>query len=110
MDERLNVSFDRFIRTTEPEHHHSVQVVWNRMQQNGDIYIDVYSGWYSVRDEAYYAEEETVVGEDNVRRGPQGSPAEWGEEKSYFFTPPADRGRAVAPDSNPPACIGPDSC
>jgi methionyl-tRNA synthetase len=53
MDERLNVSFDRFIRTTEPEHHRSVQVVWNRMQQNGDIYIDTYAGWYSVRDEAY---------------------------------------------------------
>ena len=85
MDERLNVSFDRFIRTTEPEHHRSVQVVWNRMQQNGDIYIDTYAGWYSVRDEAYYAEEETVVGEDNVRRGPQGSPVEWVEEKSYFF-------------------------
>jgi methionyl-tRNA synthetase len=86
MDLRLNVSFDRFIRTTEPAHHRSVQVVWNRMQQNGDIYIDTYSGWYSVRDEAYYAEEETVVGEDNVRRGPQGSPVEWVEEKSYFFT------------------------
>src|SRR5476651_1064764 len=43
MDQRLNVSFDRFIRTTEPAHHRSVQAVWNRMQQNGDIYIDVYS-------------------------------------------------------------------
>jgi methionyl-tRNA synthetase len=57
MDQRLNVSFDRFIRTSEPAHHRSVQVIWNRMQQNGDIYIDTYSGWYSVREEAYYAEE-----------------------------------------------------
>ena len=64
MDQRLNVSFDRFIRTSEPAHHRSVQVIWNRMQQNGDIYIDTYSGWYSVRDEAYYAEEET-----HARRG-----------------------------------------
>ena len=55
------------------------------MQQNGDIYHRHYAGWYSVRDEAYYAEEETVVGEDNVRRGPQGTPVEWVEEKSYFF-------------------------
>ncbi len=85
MDQRLNVSFDRFIRTSEPAHHRSVQVIWNRMQQNGDIYIDTYAGWYSVRDEAYYAEDETVVGEDNVRRGPQGTPVEWVEEKSYFF-------------------------
>ena len=85
MDERLNVSFDRFIRTSETAHHRSVQAIWNRMQQNGDIYIDTYAGWYSVRDEAYYAEDETVVGEDNVRRGPQGTPVEWVEEKSYFF-------------------------
>ena len=85
MDERLNVSFDRFIRTTEEQHHRSSQEIWRRMAKNGDIYLDSYSGWYSVRDEAYYAEDETVLGEDNVRRGPQGSPVEWVEEKSYFF-------------------------
>ncbi|MBN8987272.1 MAG: methionine--tRNA ligase [Rhizobiales bacterium] len=109
MDERLNVSFDRFIRTTEPAHHHSVQVVWNRMQQNGDIYIDTYSGWYSVRDEAYYAEEETLVGEDNVRRGPQGSPVEWVEEKSYFFKLSAYQDRLLKLYESQPDFIGPDS-
>ena len=96
MDERLNVSYDRFIRTTEPRHHRSVQAIWNRMQQNGDIYIDTYAGWYSVRDEAYYAEEETVVGEDGVRRGPQGSPVEWVEEESYFFKLSAYQDRLLA--------------
>ena len=109
MDERLNVSFDRFIRTTEPAHHHSVQVVWNRMQQNGDIYIDTYSGWYSVRDEAYYAEDETVVGDDNVRRGPQGSPVEWVEEKSYFFKLSAYQDRLLELYESQPDFIGPDS-
>ena len=109
MDERLNVSFDRFIRTTEPAHHHSVQVVWNRMQQNGDIYIDTYSGWYSVRDEAYYGEEETSVGEDNVRRGPQGSPVEWVEEKSYFFKLSAYQDRLLKLYESQPDFIGPDS-
>ncbi len=109
MDERLNVSFDRFIRTTEPDHHRSVQVVWNRMQQNGDIYIDTYAGWYSVRDEAYYAEEETVLGEDQVRRGPQGSPVEWVEEKSYFFKLSAYQDRLLALYENQPDFIGPDS-
>jgi methionyl-tRNA synthetase len=109
MDERLNVSFDRFIRTTEPEHHRSVQEVWRRMQQNGDIYIDAYSGWYSVRDEAYYAEEETVLGEDNVRRGPQGSPVEWVEEKSYFFRLSAYQDRLLALYESQPDFIGPDS-
>jgi methionyl-tRNA synthetase len=109
MDERLNVSFDRFIRTTEPAHHHSVQVVWNRMQQNGDIYIDTYAGWYSVRDEAYYAEEETTVGDDNVRRGPQGSPVEWVEEKSYFFKLSAYQDRLLKLYESQPDFIGPDS-
>ncbi len=109
MDLRLNVSFDRFIRTTEPAHHRSVQAVWNRIQQNGDIYIDVYSGWYSVRDEAYYAEDETVVGEDNVRRGPQGTPVEWVEEKSYFFKLSAYQDRLLALYENQPDFIGPDS-
>jgi methionyl-tRNA synthetase len=109
MDERLNVSFDRFIRTSEPAHHHSVQVVWNRMQQNGDIYIDAYAGWYSVRDEAYYAEDETVVGEDNVRRGPQGTPVEWVEEKSYFFKLSAYQDKLLALYKDQPDFIGPDS-
>jgi methionyl-tRNA synthetase len=109
MDQRLNVSFDRFIRTTEPAHHRSVQAVWNRMWQNGDIYIDVYSGWYSVRDEAYYAEDETVVGEDEVRRGPQGTPVEWVDEKSYFFKLSAYQDRLLALYESQPDFIGPDS-
>jgi methionyl-tRNA synthetase len=109
MDEVLNISFDRFIRTTEPEHHKSVQVVWNRMQQNGDIYIDTYSGWYSVRDEAYYAEEETTIGDDGVRRGPQGTPVEWVDEKSYFFKLSAYQGRLLELYESQPDFIGPDS-
>jgi len=109
MDQRLNVSFDRFIRTSEPAHHRSVQVIWNRMQQNGDIYIDTYSGWYSVREEAYYAEEETALGEDDVRRGPQGTPVEWVEEKSYFFRLSAYQDRLLALYDEQPDFIGPDS-
>ncbi|MGJ5019953.1 methionine--tRNA ligase [Bradyrhizobium oligotrophicum] len=109
MDERLNVSFDRFIRTTEPAHHNSVQAIWTRMRENGDIYADTYAGWYSVRDEAYYAEDETVVGEDNVRRGPQGTPVEWVEEKSYFFRLSAYQDRLLALYENQPDFIGPDA-
>ena len=109
MDQRLNISFDRFIRTSEPAHHRSVQAIWNRMQQAGDIYIDKYSGWYSVRDEAYYAEEETALGEDQVRRGPQGTPVEWVEEKSYFFRLSAYQDRLLWLYDAQPDFIGPDS-
>jgi methionyl-tRNA synthetase len=109
MDQRLNISFDRFIRTTEEQHHRSSQAIWNRMQQNGDIYIDAYSGWYSVRDEAYYAEEETVLGEDGVRRGPQGTPVEWVEEKSYFFRLSAYQDKLLELYESQPDFIGPDA-
>ena len=109
MDERLNVSFDRFIRTTEEQHHRSSREIWQRMQDNGDIYIDTYAGWYSVRDEAYYAEDETTVGEDNVRRGGQGTPVEWVEEKTYFFRLSAYQDRLLALYESQPNFIGPDA-
>jgi methionyl-tRNA synthetase len=109
MDARLDVSFDRFIRTTEEQHHRSSQEIWKRMAANGDIYLDSYAGWYSVRDEAYYAEDETVVGEDKVRRGPQGSPVEWVEENSYFFRLSAYQDRLLKLYESHPDFVGPDS-
>jgi methionyl-tRNA synthetase len=109
MDQRLNVSFDRFIRTTEEQHHRSSQEIWKRMAAAGDIYLDSYAGWYSVRDEAYYAEDETIVGKDKVRRGPQGTPVEWVEEKSYFFKLSAYQDKLLALYESQPDFIGPDS-
>ncbi|MGA8900270.1 MAG: methionine--tRNA ligase [Bradyrhizobium sp.] len=109
MDQRLNISFDRFIRTTEEQHHRSSQEIWKRMADNGDIYLDSYAGWYSVRDEAYYAEDETTVGEDDVRRGPQGTPVDWVEEKSYFFRLSAYQDRLLALYEAQPDFIGPDT-
>jgi methionyl-tRNA synthetase len=109
MDQRLNVSFDRFIRTTEEQHHRASQEIWKRMADNGDIYLDSYAGWYSVREEAYYAEDETVLGDDNVRRGPQGTPVEWVEEKSYFFKLSAYQDKLLTLYDSQPDFIGPDS-
>jgi len=109
MDERLNVSFDRFIRTTEEQHHRSSQEIWRRMEKNGDIYLDSYSGWYSVRDEAYYAEEETTLGADGVRLGGQGTPVEWVEEKTYFFRLSAYQDKLLALYEQQPDFIGPDT-
>ena len=85
MVERLECSNDDFIRTTEPRHYRASQAIWERMANNGDIYLSKYTGWYSVRDEAYYGEAEITVGPDGERRGPTGSPIEWVEEESYFF-------------------------
>ena len=66
MVERMNCSNDDFIRTTEERHHRSSEEIWRRMEKNGDIYLDKYAGWYSVRDEAYYAEDETHLNEHKV--------------------------------------------
>lgn len=109
LDEKLNISFSRFIRTTEEQHHRSVQDIWRRMTDKGDIYLASYAGWYSVRDEAYYAEDETLVGDDKVRRGPQGTPVEWVEEKSYFFELSAYQDKLLALYESQPDFIGPDS-
>jgi methionyl-tRNA synthetase len=86
MVERMNCSNDDFIRTTEQRHHRASQAIWQRMEKNGDIYLDKYAGWYSVRDEAYYAADETHVNEHGVRLATRtGTPVEWVEEESYFF-------------------------
>ena len=84
MDDRLQISYDRFIRTVEPEHHDASKAIWQAMADAGDLYLDRYEGWYSVRDEAFYAEDEltdTEVG----KLSPQGTPVEWTAEETWFF-------------------------
>jgi len=81
----LNISYDRFIRTTDPDHHRASQAIWEAMEKKGDLYLDRYEGWYSVRDEAYYDEGELVEGEGGAKLSPQGTPVEWTEEESWFF-------------------------
>ncbi|MEA3002806.1 MAG: methionyl-tRNA synthetase [Sphingomonadales bacterium] len=85
MDENLQISFDRFIRTTEPAHHRASQAIWQAMADRGDIYLGRYEGWYSVRDEAYYDEKELVVAETGEKLSPQGTMVEWTVEESWFF-------------------------
>ncbi len=89
MDNKLTISYDRFIRTTEPDHHRSSQAIWQAMADRGDLYLGRYEGWYSVRDEAYYDESELKVVDDGpdagTRLSPQGTPVEWTVEESWFF-------------------------
>ena len=60
MCDTLNVSYDRFIRTSQPDHYRASQAIWKAMEERGDLYLDRYEGWYSVRDEAYYEEENSA--------------------------------------------------
>lgn len=81
----LQISYDHFIRTTDPAHHRASQALWEKMEKNGDLYLDRYEGWYSVRDEAFYAEDELVDGEGGAKLSPQGTPVEWTAEETWFF-------------------------
>ena len=81
----LNLSNNDFIRTTEKRHYKSVIEIWNRLVSSGDIYLDKYSGWYSVSDEAFYDEDEIEDKNGNKISKSSGSPVEWVEEESYFF-------------------------
>ena len=76
----LNLSNDDFIRTTEKRHILAAQSLWNKLYENKHIYLDKYSGWYALRDEAFYSEKEIING-----KAPSGADVSWVEEESYFF-------------------------
>lgn len=80
MASELGLTNDDFIRTTEPRHIRAAQAIWKALEDAGDIYLGSYSGWYSVRDEAFYQESELIEG-----KAPTGADVEWVEEPSYFF-------------------------
>ncbi len=82
---KLNIAYDDFVRTSEPRHHQASNAIWKAMEANGDLYLDRYEGWYSVRDEAFYDESELVAGEGGEKLSPQGTPVEWTAEETWFF-------------------------
>jgi methionyl-tRNA synthetase len=100
----FNISNDDFIRTTEPRHKAACQALWRKLVEKGEIYLGSYAGWYSVRDEAFYAESELVDG-----KAPTGAPVEWVEEPSYFFRLSAWGDRLLEFYEKNPGFIGPES-
>ena len=85
MCDTLNISYDRFIRTSQPDHYQASKAIWKAMEERGDLYLDRYEGWYSVRDEAYYEPDELISAQDGSKLSPQGTPVEWTVEESWFF-------------------------
>jgi methionyl-tRNA synthetase len=85
MCDKFNIVYDDFVRTSEPRHHAASIAIWKAMEAAGDLYLDRYEGWYSVRDEAFYDEGELVVGEDGEKLSPQGTPVDWTAEETWFF-------------------------
>ncbi|QKT06479.1 methionine--tRNA ligase [Gordonia sp. X0973] len=110
LQERLGSSFDRFIRTSDDDHFRASQEIWKRMARNGDIYLDKYSGWYDVRDETFYAEADTTVGDDGQRVATDsGHVVTWTEEETYFFRLSAYTEKLLALYEKDPDFLGPDT-
>ena len=77
----FDIKYDRFIRTTDEDHKIAVEALWQKLEENGQIYLGSYEGWYCVRDECFYTEGELVDG-----KAPTGAEVEWrAKEPSYFF-------------------------
>ncbi len=105
---KLNISFDRFIRTTDADHHRASKDIWQRMADAGDIYLDAYAGWYSVRDERYFNEDETAMDAAGTRIAIEtGAPVTWTEEQTYFFRLSAYTDKLLAHYETNPSFIAP---
>jgi methionyl-tRNA synthetase len=109
MCDTLNVSYDRFILTSEPDHYRASQAIWKAMEERGDLYLGRYEGWYSVRDEAYYDESELTAGEGGEKLSPQGTPVEWTVEESWFFRLSAYQQKLLDHYADNPDFIRPES-
>ena len=87
----LDISYDKFIRTTDEEHVKAVQKIFERLLKQGDIYLGEYQGWYSVEDEEYFTESQLaeVYKDDNGKviggKAPSGHEVKLIKEPSYFF-------------------------
>ncbi len=101
----LGISYDDFIRTTEPRHHHTVQELLTRIKDNGDIELDTYVGPYCVSCEAYYQEGELVDGNCPVHTG---KPVTHLEEENWFFRLSRYEQRLIDWIENDPQVIQPE--
>ncbi len=103
----LGCSNDDFIRTTEARHEKTVTALWKRFEAAGDVYLSNYSGWYSVRDEAFYGTDEIEERDGQKFSTKTGTPLEWVEEESYFFKLSAYQDKLLKLYAEQPDFIGP---
>ena len=102
--EKLDIQYDRFIRTTDKDHREHVQRCLQELYDRGEIYLEEYEGWYSVGEERFYTDDELVDGKDPV----SGRPVEWIKERNYFFRMGKYRDRLIQHIEDNPDFIQPD--
>ncbi|GAN63838.1 methionyl-tRNA synthetase [Acetobacter indonesiensis NRIC 0313] len=109
MADAMAISYDDFIRTTEPRHIKSAQALWQKVADSGAIYLGAYEGWYALRDECFYSEDELIDGPDGKKVAPTGAPVDWVKEPSYFFKLSAFQDKLLELYEAHPEFLGPNS-
>ncbi|MCG0995689.1 methionine--tRNA ligase [Acetobacter indonesiensis] len=109
MADAMAISYDDFIRTTEPRHIKGAQALWQKVADSGAIYLGAYEGWYALRDECFYSEDELIDGPDGKKVAPTGAPVDWVKEPSYFFKLSAFQDKLLELYESHPEFLGPNS-
>ncbi|QNT78924.1 methionine--tRNA ligase [Entomobacter blattae] len=107
--DKLNISYDHFIRTTDTNHKQGAQALWKKVAESGNIYLGAYEGWYALRDECFYTEDELTTQPDGKKIAPTGAEVEWVKEPSYFFRLSQWQDKLLSLYENNPHFIGPES-
>ncbi|MFT9017002.1 methionine--tRNA ligase [Acetobacter malorum] len=107
MADAMAISYDDYIRTTEPRHIKGAQALWQKVAENNAIYLGAYEGWYALRDECFYGEDELIDGPNGQKVAPTGAPVEWVKEPSYFFRLSDFQDRLLAYYEANPDFLGP---
>lgn len=112
--EKIEISNDDFIRTTQPRQHHAVQYLWERMKESGYLYKGSYDGWYCVPEETYFTENQVKKSDEEHETQGQhlcpdcGRPLERVQEESYFFKLSAFQDKLLAFYDEHPDFVQPD--
>lgn len=102
--DKVNISYDKFIRTTDEDHVKSVQAIFKKLYDQGDIYLGKYEGWYSVSDESFILEKDIVDG-----KAPSGDIPVWTSEDAYFLKMSKYQERLLKHIEEHPEFIEPES-
>lgn len=102
--DKVNISYDQFVRTTDDDHVKSVQAIFKKLYDQGDIYLGKYEGWYSLSEEAFILEKDIVDG-----KAPSGDTPIWTSEDAYFLKLSKYQERLIEHIEKYPEFIEPES-
>ncbi|CAJ1926044.1 unnamed protein product [Cylindrotheca closterium] len=106
LNQRVLISNDDYIRTTSDRHKRTARELWKKCNENGDIYLDSYKGWYNVREESFVPDNEAEM--NDFKDPTSGLPLKRVEEESYFFKMSAYHEKLVQHIKDNPNFIRPE--